>query len=63
MTLKSFEKDGLRYRPTQQVNGGQQWRCDYDDGQYSLAMVYKSKPTRQDVVDAIADINSKHDDE
>lgn len=57
--MKAFERNGLSYRPVQSVNRGTQWRCDYPDGQWAAAMVYKSKPTRQDVVDAIDEINQR----
>lgn len=57
--MKSFTRDGLDYRPVQKVNGGTQWRCDYPDGQWAAAMVYKARPTRQDVVDAINDVNDR----
>jgi len=63
MSLKAFDKNGLRYRPIQQVNGGTQWRCDYEDGQFSIAMVYSKKPTRDNVIAAIEDINIKNDHE
>lgn len=55
--MKAFTKNNQKYSPAQKVNGGTQWRCDYPDGQWAAAMVYKSKPTRQDVVDAINDVN------
>ncbi len=57
--MKAFEKNGLSYRPVQKINGGTQWRCDYSDGQYALAMVYKSKPIRQDVIEAIDLVNDR----
>jgi len=57
--MKAFTLNNLSYRPVQKVNGGTQWRCDYPDGQWAAAMVYKSKPTKQDVVDAIEQVNDK----
>ena len=63
--MKSFNKNDLSYRQLQDVNGGQQWRCDYPDGQWAAAMVYKSRPTRQDVIDALEQVNelSAHKDD
>jgi len=57
--MNEFILNNLSYRIVQKANGGTQWRCDYPDGQWAAAMVYKSKPTKQDVVEAIERVNDK----
>lgn len=60
--MKSFKINDLYYYPVQHVNGGVQWRCDYPDGQWAAAMVYKKIPTRQDVIDAIDFVNERQEE-
>ena len=59
--MKQFDRDGLSYRKVQKVNNGEQWRCDYPGGEYALAMVYKSKPTQRDIIEAIDAVNERSD--
>lgn len=58
--MKSFEHDGLKYSKAQNVNGGEQWKCTFLDGQYSLAMIYKRRATRADVIEAHKLVNAAH---
>ena len=61
--LKSFEIDGLRYRPVQKLNGGTQWRCDYLDHTWAAAMVYKKNPTQADIIDAVVLVNENREND
>ena len=55
--IKSFKAASESYRKVQEVNGGVQWRCDYADGESALVMIYKSSPTRADIIDSFLALN------
>ena len=59
--MKTFKQNELTYTQTQKINGGIQFRCDYPDGQWAVAMVYKLRPTRKDVIDAINEANEANE--
>jgi hypothetical protein len=57
--LQAFTQEGLSYRPVQVINGhGTLWRCDYPDGEYSLAMIYKNTIRKADVIAAAAELET-----
>ena len=57
--MKEFTENNLTYTFQQKVNGYVQWRCDYPDGEYSLAVVYKKRPTKRDIINAIDEVNEE----
>ena len=56
--IKSFTKNGKFYFCKTEQNGWSQWACRHEDGLETWAKVSKSKPTRQDVIDAINRVDS-----
>jgi hypothetical protein len=57
--MKKFKNGNETYKFNQSVNGCEQWRCDYKDGEYALAMVYAKKVTKTDVIEAIDRVNEE----
>ena len=57
--MKEFTKDNVSYSIKQKFNDGIQYRADYNDGQWAAAFIPGKKHTRQQVIDAINEVNSR----
>lgn len=57
--IQSFTKNGKYYYCKQVALKWSQWACKHEDGLETWAAVYIKKPTRQDVIDAIDNIDNK----
>lgn len=61
--INNFEKDGKSYDLRQNTSSWSQWQCTHEDGLTTWAAIYKKNPTRQDVIDAIDNVDLRHADE
>jgi hypothetical protein len=55
--IKDFILDGKNYYKKEEFQGGWQWACRYPDGQESWVAIWTKEQTRQQVIDAIDDVN------
>ena len=56
--IKSFTKNGKNYYCKQVNWSWSQWACKHEDGLETWAAVYVKNPTRQNVIDAINNVDN-----
>lgn len=61
--MKEFIQENVTYKVNQKLNGGIQYRADYEDGQWAAAFIKGKKHTRQQVIDAINKVNVRSDND
>lgn len=60
--MKAFEKNGVTYSVKQNLSNGVQYKAEYSDNNVcteAWAFIAGKKHTRQQVVDAINDVNER----
>lgn len=57
--MKTFNKDDIEYSVKQTLSDGIQYKARYDDGLEAWVFIPGKKHTRQQVIDAINEVNKQ----
>lgn len=61
--MKEFTEENVTYKVNRNLNNGIQYRADYEDGQWAAAFIAGKKHTRQQVIDAINEVNTRSEND